>query len=272
MKLYVLQSGILKGDKGDYVAGGAGTPFDVPVPYFLIEHESGYVLFDSGHNEAIIRDPRGTLGDEMVEAFTPVIAKEDFVIHALARLGVKPEEIVYQLCSHLHFDHCGGIGLFPHAKVVIQRAELHYAYQPDPFMKSSYLREDFDKDVDWLILDGWQDNKYDLFDDGKIIIYYTPGHTPGHQSVLVNLEESPPMMLMADACYTMENLDGMKLSGWACDHLAYLKNLMVFKDLQKKGVKMVPGHDPETWPSIKKAPEFYTPSISEKQAPYNTFR
>ena len=257
MKLYVLECGILRSDKGAFVAGTAGTKFDVPVPYFLIEHEKGYVLFDSGHNEATLKDPKGTVGDIIYDAYKPEVYEDGYVINALAKLGVKPEDIVYHVCSHLHFDHSGGIGCFPNAKYVIQRAELHYAYLPDPFMKLAYLREDFDKDVDWLILDGWCDNKYDLFDDGKIIIYYTPGHTPGHQSLLVNLEESPPMMLVADACYTVENLEGMKLSGLACDNSAYLKNLMIFKDLQKRGVQVVTGHDPDAWPSMKKAPDFY---------------
>ena len=257
MKLFVMECGVLRSDKGFFVAGNAGKKFDVPVPYFLIEHEKGYVLFDSGHNLATLQNAAKAVPQLIWDAYHPEVFEDGYVLNALKKAGVKPEDIVYHICSHLHFDHSGGIGLFPNAKYVLQRQELYYAYVPDPFMKLAYLREDFDRDVDWLLLDGWQDNKYDLFDDGKIIIYYTPGHTPGHQSVLVNLKEDQPMLLAADACYTVENLDGLVLSGLSCDNSAYIRSLKVFKDLQKRGVKIVTGHDPDAWASMKKFPNFY---------------
>jgi glyoxylase-like metal-dependent hydrolase (beta-lactamase superfamily II) len=256
MKLYVMQCGVLYSDKGFFVQGTAGTKFDVPVPYFLIEHEKGYVLFDSGHNKATVDDPT-SLSDPIYAAYHPADFGDGYVLDALEKAGVKPEEVVYHVCSHLHFDHSGGVGLFPNATYIVQKAELHYAYVPDPFMKLAYLREDFDKDINWLLLDGWNDNRYDLFGDGKLIIYYTPGHTPGHQSLLVNLEESPSMLLAADACYTVENLDEMKLSGLSCDNSAYIRTLEVFKDMQKRGIKIVTGHDPDAWTEMKKYPEFY---------------
>ena len=257
MKLFVLECGILRSDKGFFVMGTAGKKFDVPVPYFLIEHEKGYVLFDSGHNLATLQNASKAVPQPIWDAYHPEVYEDGYVLNALKKAGVKPEDIVYHICSHLHFDHTGGIGLFPNAKYVVQRQELHYAYVPDPFMKLAYFREDFDCNADWLVLEGGQDNKYDLFDDGKIIIYFTPGHTPGHQSVLVNLEKDQPMLLAADACYTVENLDGLLLSGLSCDNSAYVKSLKVLKDLQKRGVKIVTGHDPDAWASMKKFPDFY---------------
>jgi len=255
MKLYVLQCGVLYSDKSVFVSGSAGK-FDVPVPYFLIEHEKGYVLFDSGHNQTTVNNPQ-TLPQAILDSFRPADFGDGYVLDALKKAGVKPEEIVYHVCSHLHFDHAGGIGLFPNATYVVQRQELHYAYVPDPFIKLVYFREDFDKDVNWLFLDGWNDNRHDLFGDGKIIIYYTPGHTPGHQSMLVNLEEDGPMLLTQDACFTEENLNELKLPGTVANSSAYIKTLMTFKDLQKRGAKIVVGHDCNAWLSIKKFPDFY---------------
>ena len=257
MKLFVFQAAVLRSDKGFFVLGTSGTKFDVPVPFFLIEHEKGYVLFDSGHNLSTLKDPQKAIAKPVYDAYKPEVFEDGYVLNALKKAGVKPEDVVYHICSHLHFDHSGGIGLFPNAKYVVQKKELHYAFVPDPFMKLAYLREDFDKDIDWLCLDGWNTNKHDLFDDGKIIIYFTPGHTPGHQSVLVNLKDEPPMLLAADACYTVENLDGLLLSGLSCDNSAYIDTLRVFKDLQKRGVKIVTGHDPDAWGSMKKFPDFY---------------
>ena len=256
MKLYAMQCGVLYSDKGVFVSGDGGTKFDVPVPYFLIEHEKGYVLFDSGHNQTTINNIK-SLDPAILDAFCPGELEGMHVLDALKSAGIKPEDITYHICSHLHFDHAGGVGLFPNATYVVQRQELHYAYVPDPFMKLVYFREDFDKDVNWLFLDGWNDDKHDLFGDGKIIIYYTPGHTPGHQSLLVNLKEDVPMLLAQDACFTQENLDNLKLPGSCSNSTEYVKTLMKFKDLQKRGVKIIPGHDPNVWQSIKKFPDYY---------------
>jgi len=255
MKLYVMQCGVLYSDKGVFVSGGSGK-YDVPVPYFLIEHEKGYVLFDSGHNQTTVNDPQ-TLPHDIQQAFKPAEFGDGYVLDSLKKAGVKPEDVVYHVCSHLHFDHAGGIGLFPNATYVIQREELHYAYVPDPFIKVAYFREDFDKDVNWLLLDGWNDNRHDLFGDGKIVVHFTPGHTPGHQSLLVNLENDGPMLLTQDACFTEENLNGLLLPGTVANASQYIKTLRTFKDMQKRGTRIVAGHDPEAWRSLKKFPEFY---------------
>lgn len=257
MKLYVFQAAMLHTDKAYLVAGSPSKQIDVPVPYYLIKHEKGYVLFDTGHNLAQVQDAKEALPEHIYAAYNPEIFEEGYVLNALERAGVKPEEIMYCICSHLHFDHDGGIGLFPNATYIVQKDELSYAFNPDPFMKAVYCRDDFDKDVNWLVLDGWNDNRYDLFGDGKIVIYFTPGHTPGHQSLLVNLEKDGPIMITVDACYTEENLDELKLSALACDNSAYIKNLITFRDMQKKGVKILIGHDPDAWASTKVFPEFY---------------
>ncbi len=257
MKLYFFEGSILRSQKGFFISGKGSEKFDVPVPYFLIEHEKGYVLFDSGHNYRTIKESREFLGDAIYNAYDPYMTEDGYVLNNLKRAGVSPSDIKYVICSHLHFDHTGGIGEFPNAKYIVQRQELHYAYVPDNFMKAAYMREDFDKDLNWVLLEGWQDNKYDVFDDGKLIIYFTPGHTPGHQSLLVNLEKDGSMMLTADACYTDENLEKYLLSGLSCDNSAYIKSLKVFNEMKDRGIKIVTGHDPNSWPGYKLFPEFY---------------
>ena len=257
MKLYVINAAQINTYKSLIVAGGPVEPLSGPVPYYLIEHEKGYVLFDTGHNLESVKDTKKALPELIHQAYNPDIYEDGFVLNVLEKAGIKPEEIMYVVCSHLHFDHAGGMGYFPNATYVVQKAELHYAYVPDPFMKLVYFREDFDKDLNWMFLNGWSDHKYDLFDDGKLIIYFTPGHTPGHQSLLVNLEKDGPIMLTVDACYNWEILNDLKLSALACDNSAYLANLKMFKDMQKRGVKILIGHDPYEWENTKKFPEYY---------------
>lgn len=257
MKLYLMQCGVLYSDKGVFVEGCSGK-YDVPVPYFLIEHEKGYVLFDSGHNRNTVENP-STLNQVILESFCPSEIGDGFVLDALKNAGIKPEEIVYHVCSHLHFDHAGGIGLFPNATYVVQEEELRYAHAPnDPAMEVVYFNEDFEKDVKWLKLNGKKDNMYDLFNDGKLIVYHTPGHTPGCQSLLVNLERDKPMFLAQDACFTEENLNNLKLPGSVFNATEYINTLKMLKDMQNKGVQIVPGHDPCAWGRLKKFPEFYS--------------
>ncbi len=257
MKVYFFQAGVLKSQKQFFTAGrGVGEAFDVPVPYFLIEHPEGYVLFDTGNAYETVHNKHEHWGSA-AEAYDPVMSEEEWVVNAIQKVGVKPEDIKYVVLSHLHLDHAGGVGHFPNARYVVQRKELHFAYVPDPYMKAAYIRKDFDKDVKWAILEGEQDDNFDLFRDGKIIVKFTPGHTPGHQSLLLNLEKTGPMLLTADSCYTTENLDEDVLPGLVADPISTVKTIERFRLMREQGVKIVTGHDPEAWKSYKKAPEFY---------------
>jgi len=258
MKLYFFECGILKSQKHYFTAGrGLLEPFDVPVPAFLIEHPRGYVLYDTGNALEVTIDKKKHWG-AIVAAYDPVMTEDQWIVNQVKRVGVQPEDIKYVIMSHLHLDHAGGVGHFPKAKYVVQREELYYAYVPDSFMKGAYIRADFDKDVEWFILEGWRDNKFDLFGDGKIIIYFTPGHTPGHQSILVNLENTGPVFLSADSCYTIENIDEDVLPGLGWSPRLSLQSIKMMKHLRDEmGVKIITGHDPVAWKQYKKAPEYY---------------
>lgn len=258
MELYFFECGILKSQKQYFTAGrGLLEPFDVPVPFFLIKHPKGNVLYDTGNALEVAIDKHKHWGG-IVAAYDPVMSEDQWVVNQIKTVGVQPEDIDWVILSHLHLDHAGGVGHFPNAKYVVQRDELHFAYVPDFYMKGAYIRADFDKDVDWFILEGWRDDKFDLFGDGKIIIYFTPGHTPGHQSLLVNLEETGPMFLTGDSCYTLENLNEDVLPGLCWGPTEAVNSIRKMRYLRDQlGVKIVTGHDPVGWQEFKKAPEYY---------------
>ncbi len=237
---------------------GLGDPYEVPVPYFLIAHPRGNVLYDGGNALEVAQDANAHWGEAVVEAYTPVMTEDDFVVNRLQAMDVDPASVRYVIQSHLHLDHSGAIGHFPNAEYVVQRRELEYAYTPDWFQKPAYIRADFDQDVDWLFLDGENDDGYDLFGDGTIKTLFTPGHAPGHTSIIVTLEETGPMMLTADACYTMDHYNNAALPGLihsAADCASSVQK--IHRAVDALGATVVTGHDPDEWPNFKKAPEYY---------------
>jgi N-acyl homoserine lactone hydrolase len=260
MKLYMFQCGILKSQKHLFTMGrGVGEPFDVPVPFFLIEHPKGKVLYDTGNARQVAIDKVKHWGAGTCAAYDPIMTEDQYVVNQLATLGVKPEDITHVVFSHLHLDHAGGCGDFPNAIHFVQRDEMHYAYVPDFYQRAAYIRADFDKpDLNWYLLEGQDEDYYDIFGDGKLQIVCTPGHTPGHQSLLVNLDNWGPTLLTGDSAYTTEILNEDVLPGlvWSPPHV--VRTIKKMRNMQRRdGVRIITGHDPIAWPTLKHAPEYY---------------
>ena len=260
LKLYFLDGGTLK----TYMQfirmnEGMGEPYEIPVPYFLITHPRGNVLFDGGNALEAARDAISHWGEEVVAIYEPVMSEEDFVVNRVQELDIDPASVRYVVQSHLHLDHSGAIGQFPNAEYVVQRRELEYAYAAHWFQAPAYIRADFDRDVNWLFLYGEHDDNYDLFGDGTIKTLFTPGHSPGHTSLVVTLEESGPMMLTADACYEMDHYNNLTLPGLlhsASDVADSVQKIR--RTVDALDATVVTGHDPNEWPKFKKAPEYYS--------------
>jgi glyoxylase-like metal-dependent hydrolase (beta-lactamase superfamily II) len=236
-----------------------GEEYWVPIPFFLITHPRGNVLFDGGNALEVAQDATAHWGEAVVEIYEPHMTEDDFVVNQLQAMDVDPASVRYVVQSHLHLDHSGAIGHFPNAQYVVQRRELEYAYAPQWFQAPAYIRADFDRPVDWLFLYGEHDDNYDLFGDGTIKLLFTPGHAPGHMSMVVNLQETGPMVLTADAAYVMDHYNNLALPGLmhsASDVADSVQKLRRTADALEATV--VTGHDPEEWPKFNKAPEYYS--------------
>jgi len=259
LRLYFFECGTLKTyTQFINMNEGMGEWYEVPVPFFLITHPRGNVLFDGGNALETAQDAVGHWGEAVVEIYAPHMTEGEFIVNQLQAMDIDPASVRYVVQSHLHLDHSGAIGHFPNAEYVVQRRELEYAYAPHWFQAPAYIRADFDQDVNWLFLYGEQDDNYDLFGDGTIRTLFTPGHSPGHTSLIVNLEETGPMMLTADACYTMDHYKNEALPGLlhsAADCADSVQKIQ--RAVNALEATVVTGHDPEGWPNFKKAPEYY---------------
>jgi glyoxylase-like metal-dependent hydrolase (beta-lactamase superfamily II) len=194
---------------GDMTDWGIFDPLDerrgemVYNPYFVyvVKHPEGVVLFDSGAHPDLATDPVGRMGAG-AEEFIVKLDAGDAIEPVLARIGLTPDDIDLVIQSHLHFDHAGGLYAFPRTPVMVQRAELEFAEDPPAEQRDVYIAEDFAPVTDWRLVDGEED----VFGDGRLIVVPTPGHTKGHQSLLVRLDDGREIFLLADAAYLLEKM------------------------------------------------------------------
>lgn len=255
MKLYAIPGGLLDCDLGLLTRGEpCGERVLTPINSYLIDHPRGKVLFDTGMNKGCITDPKGTWG-KLAELFIPVYHQGEDIGSQLLRLGYPPEDIDYVVLSHLHFDHAGGIQEFPRSTFILQHAEREAARFPPPSQRGGYRKGDFDFPLNWWEIEG----SLDLFDDGSIVTIPTPGHTPGHQSLMVRLPNCGTLLLVADACYFQEDWEQTRVPGVIWDLAQGEKSLQRLKQLAAmEKALVVLGHDPAVWATIRKAPDYYS--------------
>jgi glyoxylase-like metal-dependent hydrolase (beta-lactamase superfamily II) len=167
-------------------------------------------------------------------------------VAALAALGVKPADVRYVAISHVHPDHAGNVDAFPDATVIIQRAEWDYgmALPQKPFSPARKAQ----------LIEGDKD----LFADGSVVLVSTPGHTPGHQSLLVRLPKTGTVLLTGDAVHFQDNWDNRRVPSLNTDRDQTIASMQRIADfLAKEQAKLWINHDKPSSDARRHAPEFY---------------
>jgi len=247
MRVFAFTCGWLTGDLAIFLAGAAGR-IRVPIPCFLVEHPRGHVLFDSGMHPATQTNPVARLG-RLAPLFEVHFDAGEEVSYRLEAVDVDPASVRYLVNSHLHFDHTGGNALVPNATLVVQRREWEAGGDPDLQHRHAYDPRDYDLGHERLDVDG----EHDLFGDGRVVCIPTYGHTPGHQSLRLRLDDGD-VVLTGDACYLRETLEQTHLPSVVHDEVAMRASLERLRALQGRGARIVYGHDPEFWRSVPQAP------------------
>ena len=140
------------------------------------------------------------------------------------------------------------------AIVYVQELELPFAEHPPIYQQSSYVAADFAGVTKWKRLDG----EFDLFNDGQLVIFPTPGHTPGHQSLMVKLKGGS-VILVGDAAFDQEKMTRRCLPGMLWSPDAMISSWDRIEDMQRRHeARLILTHDLAWHENVKLAPsEWY---------------
>lgn len=195
VRLHVLETGLIECSDFAMFSPNAGPDEHqvMPVRSYLVVHPAGTLLWDTGIADAIAAKPHG---EPIVDG---IVFKVPRTLRSqLDELGVAPDAIDYLALSHLHVDHVGNVELFPNARVLLQRAEHEAGFGPRAeeltLVPQTYAALDPEA-IEQI------DGDYDVFGDGTVVLISLPGHTPGHQGLLVDLRETGPVLLATDIAY-----------------------------------------------------------------------
>ncbi|HVY04932.1 MAG TPA: N-acyl homoserine lactonase family protein [Burkholderiales bacterium] len=250
-KLYVLNCG--ENDTKDLSAWSPGfnegKAFEFSDSCYLIRHARGWMLWESGVSDAVAEKPDGVVvGNGMLTLHVPKTLRSQ-----LHELGVAPSDIQFLGFSHFHGDHVGNANLFTSAILFIQRPEYDAAFGPDA-AKFGFNPAFYDKlrNLPTVKLDG----DYDIFGDGSLVIYSTPGHTPGHQSLLIRLPKSGPVLLSGDAVHFQENWDNRRVPARNFNREQSLASMQKLADiLDCEHAKLWINHDKANTDTLPHAPD-----------------
>ncbi len=256
MQMYVLDNGIETLDKAIFIADySIGTIYnkqpkhewiDIPIHSFLIKHDSGYILYDTGGDIDWEKNWPSHIKDN-----SPYIFSEaQYFPNALGRLGVKPEDVQAVVMSHLHADHAGCLHMFKNAKVYVNDAELvttlrQYALNKDLNVHiPADIKACLDAHLDWRpVLE--QEKEIELL-PGVKILNFGSGHSWGMLGLHVTLPSGRNFLIVADAIYFEENIKNgvVRPPNIIYDSLGYYRTVAFILDYaQKHQAQILFGHD-----------------------------
>jgi glyoxylase-like metal-dependent hydrolase (beta-lactamase superfamily II) len=217
---------------------------------FLIRTEDKNILFDAGmhYDLALHLKAQGR----------PISVREEDCLPARLKevAGLKLADIDMIVLSHVHRDHAGWLGEFPNAEVIVQKDDYTATViEPAPYNNPIHPQKKYtERDIKWRIIEGDQTLLPGL------TVFLTPGHSRGHQALLVELPNSRPIFLVGDAVLNLDCLEKEIIPGAYDDRMEALKSLRKIKviaGLMK--AQVFPSHDLECYTkTMKKPPEAYT--------------
>jgi N-acyl homoserine lactone hydrolase len=220
-------------------------PFSDPLPIhcWAIEHEGTLRLVDTGETAAARNVPFAR----------PEVTTEQELPAAMAAAGLSVDDVSEVVITHAHGDHIDGLVHIPGGRVLINETELQFQRSAMPRVMRRLLRQPFPSGFapETFTLDGGPFGAFpksrSLSDDGRIVAVETPGHTPGHVSVICVDDRGRHVMLAGDATDTLEQLHARRADAVAPDTKIQVATLQtILAHCAQHPTVYLPSHDPES--------------------------
>jgi N-acyl homoserine lactone hydrolase len=243
IELTIFRTGGVEIGASAFVPGATDEKSFVPVWSALIRTTEGNVLFDTGLHPVHVTRPDATFGPGSLKV---VMTAEDAVVARLSAVGVRPDDVAVVVNSHLHFDHAGNNGAFPKATFIVQSEHLTFA-KGKPNFPGVYWDV---PELAYMPVSGRARVAPGLE------VVPTPGHAPGHQSLVVDLPETGRVVLCGDAAFTRTNLERGEIR--APDEASARESLALIRSLVKDDLdRIFTSHDAASWSRWRHAPATY---------------
>ena len=243
-RLYILNCGEGRaGDISRWSPGvNVGQSMDFVDSCYLIKHAQGWLLWDTGVTDAIAAMPDGQAPSDPRATHW---RRPKTLAAQLDQLGVKPSDIKYVAVSHTHPDHIGNVTLFPQSMLLVQKAEYEWPSPLGPRFKPEHPVTKLEGD-------------HYVFGDGSVTIIATPGHTPGHQCLLVKLPKTGAVLLSGDAVHFKDNWENRRVPSQNTDKDKTVTSMQRMADVMaKERAQLWINHDKAQRDAQKLSPEFY---------------
>ena len=218
---------------------------------YVIQHAKGFMLWDSGNPDRLaalpngLTNPAGTITAFMRKPLT----------ESLREIGLTPAVIQHFAMSHSHGDHSGNANLFGDSILYMQEAEYNAVFGAEP-QKFNFVAANFQafRGKPVRVLKG---GDHDVFGDGSVIIKPTPGHTPGHQVLVVRLPKTGPVMLSGDMVHLLYSWENRAVPSFNFDVAQSGRTIDAMKAYNARtGTQLWINHDMEQHARIPKSPQY----------------
>jgi len=260
VRLYVFDCGVINVNRAGTERYKV-TPEEVgetrfSVPCFLVAHPKGTVMWDLGilPDETVEARARGEQGNPTATAASVTTVRRTLT-GQLADLGYRPADITYFAFSHAHVDHNANANLFAASTWLARPAERTFMWEEG---NTRVNRTFFDniKSSKTISLDK---DEYDVFGDGKVILKAAPGHSPGHQVLVLDLGTTGRILIAGDLYhYPQERTLHRPPPDTEFNvQQSAASRVMIEEYLQRTKTQIWIEHDFVANAKLKKSPEYY---------------
>ncbi|HEX4998428.1 MAG TPA: N-acyl homoserine lactonase family protein [Terriglobia bacterium] len=251
VRLYVFDCGtigMMNPQNYDLRAEEIKGSLDFVTPCYLVVHPKGTLMWDVGQIPDANFPANGT------PAKQSVFVSEHKLLPQLAAVGYKPSDITYLAMSHYHTDHTANANEFASATWIVQESERSAMLgQPGPRQAAPATFSKL-KDAKTIAV---HNEDHDVFGDGTVVLKFTPGHTPGHQSLFVKFAKAGPVVLAGDLYHYPEERSLDRIPSFDTDRELTRKSRKALDEFVKQNnAQLWIQHDAALYAILAKPPQY----------------